>query len=111
MAISTTIAAGLSSLCFLWSGVRCFVSRAMRDEFMRCRMPQSRLLTGTLQVAGALGLLVGWRYRPLLPHSACGLAALMAVGVLVHVRIRDSVRETMPAAALLGLNLFIVACA
>ena len=43
--------------------------------------------------------------------SAAGLAAMMFLGVLVHVRIRDPGQAAIPALALLGLNLFITVAA
>ena len=105
------IAAGVSSAAFVWYGASCFVSRATAAEFERYRLAPYRALTGALQLAGGVGLLVGLRYRPLLQLSAAGLAAMMFVGVLVHVRLRDPAQAAMPALVLLGLNLFITVAA
>jgi hypothetical protein len=109
--LSTTIVAGISGATFVWYGARCFVSRAMVAEFERYQLPRYRVLTGALQVAGGVGLVVGLGYRPLLQLSAAGLAAMMFLGAIVHVRIRDPWQAAMPALALFGLNLFIAAAA
>ena len=111
MQLATTIAVGISSAAFAWYGASCFVSRATAAEFERYRLPRYRVLTGALQLSGGVGLLVGLRYRPLLQLSAAGLAAMMFLGVLVHVRIRDPGQAAIPALALLGLNLFITVAA
>ena len=108
---ASTIAAVVSSAAFIWYGANCFVSRAMAAEFERYRLARYRVLTGALQVAGGGGLLVGLWYRPLLQLSAGGLAALMLLGVIVHVRIRDPAQASLPALALFGLNVFIIATA
>ena len=105
------IAAGISSAAFVWYGASCFVSRTTAAEFDRYRLARYRALTGALQLAGGVGLLVGLRYRPLLQLSAVGLAAMMFLGVLVHVRLRDPAQAAIPALVLLGLNVFITVAA
>lgn len=111
MQLATTIAAGISSTAFVWHGASCFVSRAATAEFERYRLARFRLLTGALQLAGGIGLLVGLRHRPVLLPSAAGLAVMMFLGVIVHLRIRDPGQAAIPALMLLGLNLFIAVAA
>ena len=105
------IAQAISIASFAWYGMSCFMSAAMVKEFDRYRLPRFRSLTGALQVAGSLGLLAGYYSRPLLLLSAGGLAAMMLLGVLVRLRIRDPLLAAVPAFAFLVLNLFIVAAA
>jgi hypothetical protein len=105
------IAAGISSAAFVWHGASCFLSRATAADFERYRLARYRALAGALQLAGGVGLLVGMRHPPLLQLSAAGLAAMMLLGVIVHVRIRDPGQAAVPALALLGLNLFITVAA
>ena len=47
---------------------------------------------------------------PIVP-SASALAALMLFGIAARIRARDAVAESLPALALLAINLFVVACA
>ena len=76
----------LSILLFLYYGLAVFVSDAMVTEFER--------------------------FGYFLPHltvvAAGGLALLMAVGVVVRLRCRDSLVDALPATVMLLLNLFIV---
>ena len=105
------IAQAISIASFAWYGMSCFVSAAMVAEFERYHLARFRSLTGMLQVAGSLGLLAGYFSRPLLLLSAGGLAAMMLLGVLVRLRIRDPLFAAIPAFAFFVLNLFIVAAA
>ena len=105
------IAQAISIASFAWYGMSCFVSPGMAAEFERYRLARFRALTGMLQLAGSLGLLAGYCSRFLLLLSAGGLAALMLLGVLVRLRIRDPFFAAFPAFAFLSLNLFIVAAA
>jgi DoxX-like family len=105
------IAQAISIASFVWYGMSCFVSAAMVAEFERYRLARFRSLTGMLQVAGSLGLFAGYFSRPLLLLSAGGLAAMMLLGVLVRLRIRDPLVAAIPAFAFFALNLFIVAAA
>jgi hypothetical protein len=99
----------ISAVCFGWYGLACFFSKNMVEEFDRWRVPTLRILTGGLQVAAALGILLGhFFYRPILILSAGGLAAMMFCALLARIRIRDKVTNAIPAFSLMLLNLFIV---
>lgn len=92
---------------FLSYGAACLFSDAMVAEFERFGLSKFRRLTGALEVLGALGLLAGYWIAPLVPAASGGLVLLMALGVITRVRVRDSVIETLPALALLLVNLLI----
>jgi len=93
----------LSAGAFLFYGVLCLVSPAMAVEFERYRLPRLRVLTALLEIAGALGLLLGPT-----PHwqaaAALGLCGLMFGALLVRVRIRDPWYAMLPAGLLLLAN-------
>ncbi|MYS91641.1 MULTISPECIES: DoxX family protein [Streptomyces] len=55
---------------------------------------------GTLEVAGAAGLLFGLASAPLGLAAAAGLAALMVAAVVVHLRHGDPPVRALPAAVL-----------
>ena len=109
--ITSVIAQTISIVLFAWFGLNAVFSESMVAEFKRYRLAQFRMLTGVLQVAGSLGLIVGHLYRPLLLISAGGLTAMMFLGVITRVRIKDPLFAAIPAFALCVLNLFIFATA
>lgn len=104
----TQLAQALSIISFAWYGVSCFFYAPIITDFARYGPARLRVLTGTLQVAGSLGLLLGYRYRPLLMLSAGGLAAMMSVAILLRLKLRDPLRASVPAFFYLCLNLFLV---
>ena len=107
MKLISQIAQVISLLFFAGYGVSCLCSKRMKIEFQRYRVGPIRLLTGFLQIMGSLGLWAGFYSRPLLWASSGSLALMMLVAVLVRIRIRDPLRDAVPALALFGLNLFI----
>ena len=59
---------------------------------------------GLLEVAGAAGLIIGLWWAPLGIAAALGLTLLMVGAVIVHVRAKDKVAETVPAVVLTLLS-------
>lgn len=55
---------------------------------------------GTLETAGAAGLLLGLASVPLGVATAAGLTALMVAAAVVHLRHGDPPRQALPAAVL-----------
>ena len=108
---SITIAAALSSVCFLLYGASLFSSRAMVAEFERYNLASYRTLTGALEIAAGSGLLAGLRFRPLLLLSAGGLTGMMLGAIIVRLRVRDPLILAIPAVLLLCLNLYILLAA
>lgn len=80
----------------------------MKRDFERFGLSSLRTLTGTLEALGALGLIAGQFWPPLVPLSAGGLALLMMAGIVARVRVLDSLSQTVPALVLMCMNLFIV---
>jgi hypothetical protein len=97
----------VSSTLFLFYGIACLSFEGIKRDFERFGLSRFRTLTGTLEVLGALGLIVGQFWPPLVPLSAGGLALLMFLGVAVRIRVRDSLAQTLPALVLMCVNLFI----
>lgn len=94
----------LSVIVFLSYGATCVFANGMAAEFTRYGLGRYRLLTGVLEMLGALGLAAGQLFPILAVVSASGLSLLMALGVLTRVRARDSLAETLPAGVLMVLN-------
>ena len=101
------IAQIISIVAFLAFGLACLYSPRFVAEFERYRLPKFRRLTGILEIAGALGLLVGFTYEPLRLLSAACLALLMVCGIIARARIKDTFVDMLPALVLMILNLFI----
>ena len=105
------IAQDVSIALFACYGMSCFLLKRMVAEFERYRLARFRVLTGMLQVAGSVGLIVGHFCRAILLFSAGGLAAMMFLAVITRLRIRDPLYAALPALALFALNVFIVVAA
>jgi hypothetical protein len=102
------ILTAISAAAFLFYGLACLFSRKLVAEFERYRLPQYRVLVGSLEVAGALGLMAGWWFPPLLIAAAAGLTALMLCGLWARWRIRDPWYAMLPALVLAVVNLTIL---
>lgn len=94
----------LSSFSFIFYAVSYFVGSHMKNEFKRFNLEKLGLLVIILEILGALGLLAGIWYKPLLLISSAGLALLMLLGVLVRFNLKDSLWITIPALFYMGLN-------
>lgn len=111
MKFAAHLAQDISIVLFALYGISCFVSRRTAAEFERYGLPHLRVLTGVLQVAGSLGLIVGHFYPPLLVLAAGGLAAMMFIAMLTRFKIRDPLYLAIPSFSLCILNSLIVVAA
>lgn len=108
MTLAFQVALVVSAVAFLAYGTACLALDGMKRDFERFGMARLRVLTGALEVLGALGLLAGWALSPLLvAASAGGLALLMGAGVATRIRVLDSLAQTLPALVLLLMNAFV----
>jgi len=80
----------------------------MKNEFKRFKLEKLGLLTIVLEIIGALGLLIGLWYLPLLLLSSGGLALLMLLGLIVRIKLKDSLWITLPAFFFMILNTYIL---
>ena len=102
------IARAVSAVAFLFYGIACLVSSHMKVEFERYGLARFRNLVGALECLGALGLLVGHFYHPVLVLAAAGLTLTMLMGIVTRVRIGDSLARTLPAIVLMIVNAFLL---
>ncbi|MEM9514682.1 MAG: DoxX family protein [Actinomycetota bacterium] len=103
------VCALVSSAAFLYYGVQVVSQPRLEAEFVRYGIPDLRLLVGVLEILGAIGVLVGLAIPQVGAAAAAGLAALMLLGLAVRARLRDPLRQMLPAALLAGLNGVLVA--
>lgn len=80
----------------------------MVEEFERYGLPdEMRILTGVLQMAGALSLFIGF-FIPLLGlFTAGGLTLMMLVAFVVRLKIKDPFIESFPSLFFMILNGYI----
>ena len=104
-----TLAIFLSSGAFLFYGINSLISQKMANEFIRFGLnKQKRLLTGYLQILGALGLAFGYFYSAdLVFIASAGLTLLMLLGFAIRIKIKDSISQSLPALLVAFLNLYI----
>lgn len=97
----------ISSLSFLAYGIAYFKSPKMKSEFKRFGLEKAGALTAILEIVGALGLLLGFKFQLLLLISAGGLALLMLLGVAIRIKYKDSLWVSLPATFFMLLNGYI----
>jgi DoxX-like family len=101
------ILGSISAAAFFFYGLTCLVSRHMAAEFARYGLAHRRVLVGSLEVAGAAGLVAGHFIPPVGVAAAAGLALLMACGLWARWRIRDPWYALLPAFVLGVVNALI----
>lgn len=80
----------------------------MKEEFQAYGLPDwSMMAVGFLKVALAILLIAGIWLPVLTRPVAAGIAVLMAGAILMHVRIKDPAKKSLPAGLLLVLTLAI----
>jgi len=97
----------ISSLSFLAYGIAYFYSQKLKDEFTRFGLTKFGKLTAILEILGAVGLLVGYFNTYILLLSSGGLSLLMFLGVGTRIKVRDSIKQTLPATFFMFLNGYI----
>jgi hypothetical protein len=101
----------LVTLCgasFLFYGVSCLVSPFMKAEFARYGLADHRILTGCLEMAGAIGLFLGLVVPLIGILASAGLSLLMLLGFLIRLKIKDGFVRSFPAFFFMVLNLWIL---
>lgn len=97
-----------NAVSFLLYGGSCLATDYMKREFYRYGLARYRILTGLLELAGAVGLIAGLMDPWIGLSAAVGLSLLMLLGFLVRLRIRDGLLKSSPALLYLFLNLVLV---
>ena len=97
----------ISSLSFMGYGIAYFKSPKMKSEFKRFGLEKAGALTAILEIVGALGLLLGFKFQLILLISAGGLALLMLLGVAIRIKYKDSLWVSLPATFFMLLNGYI----
>jgi hypothetical protein len=96
-----------SSLSFFGYVIAYFTSPQMKLEFKRFSLEKIGFYIILLELLGAIGLVVGLKINIILSFSSLGLFLLMLSGVLVRIRLKDSILISLPAFFYMILNGFI----
>ena len=84
-------------------------ARSLREEFAAYGLIEPVMwIVGALKVASACALLAGIFVPELVMPTAALLVILMLGAVAMHIRAKDPLRKSMPAASVLILCLFLV---
>lgn len=76
----------------------------MKNEFKRFGLEPFGALTATLEILGAIGLIVGLKIHFIFLISSGGLAILMLLGLGVRLKIKDSLLDSSPALLFFIIN-------
>lgn len=80
----------------------------MKEEFNNYGLPEwSMYLVGTLKVLFSLGLLISIFYNQLESLSAFGIAFLMFGAIVMHLKIGDPIKKSLPAFVFLSFSLLV----
>ncbi len=102
-----TICILISSLSFFAYAYSYFNAPHMKNEFKRFGLEKIGLVTVILEITGAVGLLVGLKFSPILLISSLGLALLMLSGLVVRIKLKDGIWASLPAFFFMILNGYI----
>lgn len=97
----------LSAISFLCFGTGYLLLPQLKREFERYGLAKYRTLVGVLQLAGAIGLLVGTSHPLLGGLAAGGLSLMMLIAMIVRLKVGDTLTQSLPAATYLLVNLYL----
>jgi uncharacterized membrane protein YphA (DoxX/SURF4 family) len=109
MDILSMVLQGLLALMFLMAGLGKITGSKMHVEgFIHWRLPQwFRVVTGFVEFVGAVALIIGFWEPSWVAAGALLLGVASIGGILTHIRVKDSFKQTFPI-VLLGIISFIV---
>ncbi|KAA0965958.1 DoxX family protein [Sporosarcina sp. ANT_H38] len=107
MTILTSIIQGLLAAMFLMAGVgKTIGSQMHKVNFDKWRLPQwFRVVTGLVELVGAILLIIGFWNSTSGITGALLLGVTAIGGILTHLRVKDSIKDTA-AIIVLGILTF-----
>jgi hypothetical protein len=110
MTLVSRILAVLLIVVCIGSGIIDFLKPAKLVEGMsKLRIPTNALpVLGTIKIAAAIGLIVGFGNIRLAEVTGVCLCAYFAIATTTHTRVKDSIRDTAPAFVLLVVSMLFV---
>jgi hypothetical protein len=107
--VSRVLAVLLIVVC-IGSGIMDFLKpEKLVERMSKARIPVNALpVLGTIKIAAAIGLIVGFGNIRLAEVTGMCLCAYFAIATTTHTRIKDSMRNTAPAFILLVVSVLFV---
>ncbi|MCD1159583.1 DoxX family protein [Peribacillus frigoritolerans] len=109
MIIISWILQGLLALLFLMAGAqKTFGSKMHKEAFAKWGYPQwFRVVTGVVELAAAVLLAIGFWVDGVAAFGAMILVAVGIGGVITHIRVKDTFKDTAMI-AILGILAFVL---
>jgi len=83
-------------------------AKTLREEFAAYGLPYWFMCSvGVLKISFALSLLSAIWFKSAAQPAALGMSALMLGALVMHVKVKDPVKKSLPALAVLGMCLAI----
>ena len=96
-----------SAFSFIIYGYSSFMSKRMISEYSRWGFSNQRKIIGFFQLLGGIGLIVGIKVNILLFFTSLSFIIMMLFAIIVRIKIKDGIVETLPAITYLFLNVMI----
>ena len=96
-----------SAFSFIGYGVNSFNSKRMISEYERWGYASQRVLLGSCQVLGGLGLLLGLVLPLMMSLASFLLMCMMITAVSVRIKLKEPMYKMLPALSYALLNLII----
>lgn len=82
---------------------------SLLESMKKLKVPEEKLATlGGIKIVAAIGLAIGFQKVRVGELAGLGLCAYFAIATMTHTRIKDSLKDTLPAFALLVVSLLYV---
>ncbi|MSZ54652.1 MAG: DoxX family protein [Actinobacteria bacterium] len=107
--VSTVLAILLIVVCVASAIMDFRKPEQLVEQMKKLKVPADRLpLLGAIKIAGAIGLAIGFQKVRLGELAGICLALYFAIAVVTHTRVKDSVKDTLPAFMLCVMSLLYV---
>jgi hypothetical protein len=82
---------------------------SLLESMKKLKVPEEKLKTlGAIKVVAAIGLAIGFQKVRVGELAGLGLCAYFAIATVTHTRVKDSLKDTLPAFALLVMSVLYV---
>lgn len=110
MFVLSIVLQSLLTLYYVFSGVAKIAgAKYWVDMFKHLELPGwFRVVTGFVQLAGAIVLIIGFWFAEAVPWACILLGITMLLACLAHIRVKDSIGKTAPAFVFALINFILV---
>ncbi len=107
--VSTVLAVFLILVCVASALMDFRKPAKLVEEMKKLKVPAERLpLLGVIKILGAIGVAIGFQKVRLGELAGVGLCLYFAVATVTHTRVKDSVKDTVPAFILFVVSVLYV---